>query len=90
VAAGKDLIAIPWANVFNQQAIRMEMSDTGKSFPADKMLLEKNPKRLGLIGMRERLEMIGGSLAILSTPGKGTLVRTEIPFTQSPKPNETT
>jgi signal transduction histidine kinase len=66
----------------------MEVSDNGKSFQAEKMLKEKNPKRLGLIGMRERLEMIGGTLAIESSPGKGTLVRAEIPFTASADPNE--
>jgi PAS domain S-box-containing protein len=71
------------------QNIRMEISDNGKSFPAHKMLMEKNPKRLGLIGMRERLEMIGGTLAIESTRGKGTIVRAEIPFVTSPNPNET-
>jgi chemotaxis methyl-accepting protein methylase/signal transduction histidine kinase len=68
--------------------VRMEVSDNGRSFQAEKMLSEKNPKRLGLIGMRERLEMIGGTLAIESSRGKGTLVRAEIPFTASDEPNE--
>jgi PAS domain S-box-containing protein len=70
-------------------AIRMEVTDNGRSFPAQKMLQANNPKRLGLIGMRERLEMVGGTLAIESSRGKGTVVRAEIPFTASPKPNET-
>jgi signal transduction histidine kinase len=61
-------------------AIRMEICDNGKSFDVEKILLEKSPRRLGLIGMRERLEMVGGSVAIESTPGKGTTVRAEIPF----------
>jgi len=63
-------------------AIRMEISDNGKSFPVDKILSAKNHKRLGLVGMRERVEMVGGSLAIESAPGKGTTVRAEVPFTQ--------
>jgi chemotaxis methyl-accepting protein methylase/signal transduction histidine kinase/PAS domain-containing protein len=67
------------------RVIRMEISDNGRSFPAERMLQEKNPKRLGLIGMRERLEMIGGTLAIESSRGKGTVVRAEIPFTASAK-----
>ena len=62
-------------------AIRMEISDNGKSFHVEKVLSAKNHKRLGLLGMRERIEMVGGSLAIESTPGKGTTVRAEIPFT---------
>jgi signal transduction histidine kinase len=35
--------------------------------------------RLGLLGMRERAEMLGGTLAIESTPGTGTTVRVEVP-----------
>ncbi len=49
--------------------------------PRRKTLLAKNPKRLGLVGMKERIEMVGGSLTIKSTPGTGMAVRAEIPFT---------
>jgi two-component system sensor histidine kinase DegS len=62
--------------------IRMEISDNGKSFQVDKILSAKNHKRLGLIGMKERIEMVGGSLTIESAPGKGTTVRAEVPFIQ--------
>ena len=61
------------------RAIRMEISDNGRSFPVMKILRDKHPKRLGLVGMKERIEMAGGKLAIASSPGKGTLVRAEIP-----------
>jgi chemotaxis methyl-accepting protein methylase/signal transduction histidine kinase len=61
--------------------IRMEISDNGRSFSADKVLLDKNPKRLGLIGMKERVEMIGGTLMIKSSVGNGTVVCAEVPFT---------
>jgi signal transduction histidine kinase len=60
----------------------MEISDNGKSFQVDKILSAKNHKRLGLIGMKERIEMVGGSLTIESAPGKGTTVRAEVPFIQ--------
>jgi signal transduction histidine kinase len=60
--------------------IRLEIGDNGKSFAVEKTLLARNNKRLGLVGMRERIEMIGGSLAIISAPGEGTIVRAEIPF----------
>jgi signal transduction histidine kinase len=63
-------------------AIRMEINDNGKSFAVEKTLQAKNHNRLGLIGMKERVEMVGGKLAIVSTPGTGTTVRAEIPFTQ--------
>lgn len=62
------------------RAIRMEISDDGRSFQVEKVLLANTQKRLGLIGMRERVEMIGGALSIESVPGRGTTVRAEIPF----------
>lgn len=63
-------------------AIRMEISDNGMSFDVAKTMLAKNRTRLGLIGMKERIEMIGGTLTIQSAPGTGTTVRAEIPFSQ--------
>jgi signal transduction histidine kinase len=60
--------------------IRMDICDNGKSFQVEKTFMAKNSKRLGLIGMRERIEMVGGGLAIVSAPGKGTTVTASIPF----------
>lgn len=37
--------------------------------------------RFGLAGMRERAEMVGGSLAVVSAPGAGTTVTLRIPAT---------
>lgn len=65
-------------------AIVMEIADDGKSIGAPRTLLSKSTKRLGLIEMRERIEMIGGTLAIESCPGRGTTIRTEIPFKPAP------
>jgi signal transduction histidine kinase len=62
--------------------IRMEISDNGKSFHVGAALMAKNPKRLGLIGMKERVEMIGGRLTIESAPGKGTTVRADVPLNE--------
>jgi signal transduction histidine kinase len=36
-------------------------------------------EHLGLFGMRERVEMLGGQFTIESEPGKGTTVRVEVP-----------
>jgi len=60
--------------------VRMEITDNGKSFSVQTTLRSKTNQRLGLVGMRERLEMIGGKLTIESAPGQGTTVRAEIPF----------
>jgi len=61
-------------------AMRLAIGDNGKSFPVKKVLSARNPKRLGLVGMRERVEMIGGNFTIESVSGKGTTVSAEIPF----------
>ncbi len=65
-------------------AIRMEIIDNGQAFPVAKILAAKNPRRLGLIGMKERVEMIGGRFTIVSIVGTGTTVCAEIPFTPPP------
>ena len=61
-------------------AIRLEVHDNGRSFPVVRTLSAKSNKRIGLLGMRERVEMVGGALTIESAPGAGTTVRAEIPF----------
>lgn len=61
--------------------VRMEVHDNGKSFPVQAALTLGKNQRLGLLGMRERVEMVDGTLEIKSAPGRGTLVRVEIPFT---------
>jgi two-component system CheB/CheR fusion protein len=64
--------------------VRMEIRDNGKSFAAGK-LRTSNTRRLGIVGMRERVEMVGGTLVIEAKPGKGTRVRAEIPYTTTRK-----
>jgi len=60
--------------------ICMKINDDGKSFSVDPLLVAKGSKRLGLLGMRERLEMVGGRFDIKSAPGQGTTVIAEMPF----------
>ena len=63
------------------RAVGLTIKDNGKSFQVQRVLHAKKNKRLGLLGMRERVEMVGGRLRIESAPGKGTTVHAEIPFT---------
>ena len=58
----------------------MKIKDNGKCFQVERVLHAKKSKRLGLLGMRERLEMVGGSFAVESAPGKGTTILAQIPF----------
>lgn len=66
-------------------AICMEIKDNGKSFNAEHILHARKSKRMGLLGMRERIEMVGGSFTIESSPEKGTTIRVEIPLRRGPK-----
>lgn len=66
-------------------AVQMEINDDGKSFQVESVLLAKRNKRLGLVGMRERVEMVGGGFGVESTPGQGTTIRARIPFGSSTK-----
>jgi signal transduction histidine kinase len=66
-------------------AVRMEIGDNGKSFHVEEIFHNRKHKRLGLVGMRERIEMVGGILTIESAPGVGTTVRAEIPFNPEKK-----
>lgn len=60
--------------------ICMEIQDDGKSFDVERVLFAKRHKRLGVLGMRERVEMLGGSFNIHSAPERGTTVRVQIPL----------
>jgi len=60
--------------------ICMKITDNGKSFSAERVLNAPGRKRLGLLGMRERLEMVGGRFEIASAPGQGTTVTAELPL----------
>ncbi len=61
----------------------LKINDDGKSFQVQRVLLARGNKRLGLLGMRERVEMIGGTFGVESAPGKGTTVQVEIPFAEA-------
>lgn len=60
--------------------LRMRVKDDGRPFSAIDVLRAVDGKQLGLLGMRERLEMIGGSFAIASSPAGGTVITAQIPL----------
>ena len=67
-------------------AVCMTVKDNGKGFRQDSSIRARKDKRLGLLGMRERLEMLGGQFWIASTPGKGTTVFAQIPLKSRSSP----
>ena len=42
------------------KAVRMRIKDNGKSFDVERLLGGGKSRRMGLVGMRERVEMVGG------------------------------
>ena len=65
--------------VADEQAINVTITDNGRGMApgaADK------PTSFGLLGMRERVENLGGELDIESFPGKGTRIEGTIPLSQ--------
>jgi two-component system, NarL family, sensor histidine kinase UhpB len=61
-------------------AVVATVTDDGVGFDADAILQAPTGEHgLGLFGMRERAEYVGGRVAILSTVGKGTTVRAAVP-----------
>jgi signal transduction histidine kinase len=59
---------------FLGDALLLEVEDHGKG-----LLKDRNQPGIGLVGMRERAELIGGTLELLQPNGGGTLVRLTIP-----------
>ncbi len=57
----------------------LEVADNGCSFHPDHASTARKNGHLGLVGMRERAEMLGGSLEIKAEPGNGTVVRAAVP-----------
>jgi PAS domain S-box-containing protein len=54
----------------------LEVENNGKGIEKEKILSSKS---LGLLGMRERAQMLGGRITVTGTPGIGTKVTVEIP-----------
>jgi PAS domain S-box-containing protein len=57
--------------------IQVIFMDNGSGFNLDEAL---SKERLGLFGMSERAEMLGGRLVVDSAPGQGTRISLEIPY----------
>jgi len=61
------------------RAVRCSIADDGVGFDVAAVLAHRGGPGLGLVGIRERLDALRGSLQIASTPGRGTRVHVAIP-----------
>ncbi len=68
-----------------EQTLHMSIRDDGIGFD---VALVSPVDRLGLIGMREIVESLGGTLGLNSCPGKGTLVEVTVPVEKTEGENQ--
>lgn len=60
----------------SDKELTLSIFDDGRGFDVEESLQSVG---LGLISMRERIEMLGGQFEILSSPGKGTQILARVP-----------
>jgi len=65
----------------NEQLVHLSIRDNGRGFelPEDWLNLVR-AGHLGLLGMRERAEAVGGTLEVTSQPGQGTHIQVSVPL----------
>ena len=64
---------------FSAEAVSLIVADDGQGF--DRLAVQKNyVGHLGLMGMQERAQSLGGQLALQSSPGFGTQVTLVVPI----------
>ncbi len=63
---------------FEPQKVVLQIKDDGKGFTPETCLGPKDG-HFGLLGIRERVERMGGQVNITSAPNAGTTIRAEIP-----------
>lgn len=61
------------------QDVEVSVSDDGRGFDVEAVLAEPGDG-FGLVAMRERVQLLRGSLSVQSEPGRGTLVRAVLPW----------
>jgi signal transduction histidine kinase len=65
-------------------AVQLAVEDDGRGFrPGDAGQNRKGDPSYGLVGMRERAELVGATLQVTSAPGSGTRVLIEVPVPSS-------
>lgn len=65
---------------FEDGNVRMTISDNGKGFELPERIGDfTSTGRLGVLGMRERARLLGGTFEIQSEPGQGTKIVVELP-----------
>lgn len=69
---------------FAKSSISVRISDTGKGFDTNLIKVGKdaNSGGFGLFSMNERIELLNGTMQVSSNPGKGTVIKVVLPYTE--------
>jgi signal transduction histidine kinase len=63
----------------DKKNVNLDISDDGVGCNLDKVLYRKGKPKIGIEGMRERVESLGGEFIITSAPKQGTQLKTSLP-----------
>ncbi|MBI2759052.1 MAG: PAS domain S-box protein [Chloroflexi bacterium] len=71
--------------LFEENRVVLTIKDDGSGFDIEDILTHpiEDGRGLGLLGMRERVELLRGKFEVASTPGSGTYIRAELPVQNS-------
>jgi signal transduction histidine kinase len=64
-----------WVTLFSERSLLVVIHDQGRGFAAD-----QHHESIGLGGMRERVELLGGTFDLETAPGEGVRITAEFPL----------
>lgn len=59
--------------------VNILIRDDGKGFELDRVMANKEREGYGLVGIRERVQLLKGELNIITAPDQGTTINISIP-----------
>lgn len=77
-AAGRVVVTL----TADAHTVRLVIHDDGRGITAAE---QRNPRAIGLVGMRDRARLFGGVVAVTGGPGEGTTVAAQMPLSEDPR-----
>ncbi len=62
------------------EKVNIHMKDDGTGFNLDEIMTDTNHKGYGLVGMRERVQLLKGEMNIITAPGQGAAINISVPL----------
>jgi two-component system, NarL family, sensor kinase len=64
----------------DKNKVYLDITDDGVGFDMDKVSKRKGKLKIGIQGMIERVESLGGEFSIMSEPKRGTQLKAALPL----------